>query len=117
MSHTIDSLNRAGAAARIAELEREVARRRAIISEACEMGLELGRRLELRDAEVARLRALVALGVEAATTAERRGWDRYEYPACPVCMSFAPEDSEPIPHTEDCTLARFLRESWEVGCE
>ena len=66
------------------------------------------------DEVAARLRALVALGVEAATTAERRGWDRYEYPACPVCMSFAPEDSEPIPHDADCALARFLREAGEV---
>lgn len=93
MSDIIDSLNRAGAAtaaARIAELE----------------------------AENARLRALVDLAREVVADVESAGqlFDRYNQAdgtCCPLCDGVAMLSG--VLHTADCALGRFLREAGEVG--
>lgn len=93
MSHTIDSLNRAGAATAAARIA----------------GLE---------AEVARLRALVALGVEVA-----RAWVS-DMGGCDECGAGPDRAGRTAcgrlvyvvrAHDADCALGRFLREAEGVG--
>ena len=88
--HTIDSLNRAGAAARIAELEREIARLRDLVAEG---------------AALARAR----YEYEGGCWECAGGYDLLGNTACSRRIIVVRD------HESSCLVGRFLREAGEVG--